>query len=55
MSGKQGEWCRIGVNGEGLKGECMGCSLGYEPLTLTRCHSYMKFLGGNLSVAEPTT
>ena len=32
MSGKQGEWCRIGVNG-------MGCSPGYEPLTLMRCHS----------------
>ena len=35
--------------------ECMGCSPGDEPLTLTRYHSYMKALGGNLSVAEPTT
>ena len=22
------------------KGECMGCSPGVEPMTLTRCHSY---------------
>ena len=42
------------------KGECMGHSPGDEPQTLTRCrvvgcHSYMKPVGGNLSVAEPTT
>ena len=37
------------------KGECMGRSPGDEPLTLTRCHSYMKPLkGGSPSVAEPT-
>ena len=30
------KWCRI----EGVcEGECMGCSLGYEPLTLMRCYS----------------
>ena len=30
--------------------------LGFEPLTLMRCHSYMKPLkDGSLSVAEPTT
>ena len=33
MSGKQGEWRRIGVNGWGCEGECMGHSLGDEPLT----------------------
>ena len=33
----------------------MGHSLGDEPLTLMRCHSYMKPVGGNLSVAEPIT
>ena len=38
------------------EGECIGCSLGDEPLTLTRCHSYMKPIkGGSPSVAEPTT
>ena len=38
------------------EGECMGHSPGDEPQTLTRCHSYMKpAVGGNLSVAEPTT
>ena len=41
--------------------ECMGHSLGDEPLTLIRCtvvdcHSYMKPLkGGSPSVGEPTT
>ena len=35
--------------------ECMGRSPGDETLTLMRYHSYMKPLGGNLSVAEPTT
>ena len=39
MSGKQGEWCRIGV----MVGVCewgsMGYSLGDEPQTLIRCHS----------------
>ena len=38
-----------------FEGECMGSSPGDEPLTLTRCHSYMKPLGGNLFVAEDTT
>ena len=47
ISGKQGEWCMAGVCG----GECMGCSLWDELLTL-RCHSYMKPLGGSLSVAK---
>ena len=33
--------------------ECMWRSQGYEPLTLMRCHSYMKLLkGGSPSVAE---
>ena len=36
--------------------ECMGHSPGDEPLTLMRCHSYMKPLkGGSPSVAKPTT
>ena len=40
----------------GFEGECMGCSPGDEPLTLTRCHSYMKPLkGGSSFVAESTT
>ena len=39
MSGKQGEWSRIGVNGGVCKGECIRRSLGNEPLTLTRCHN----------------
>ena len=52
MSGKLGEWSRIGV----CEGECMGRSPGDEPLPLTRCHRYMKPLkGGSLSVAEPTS
>ena len=42
-------------NGGGCEGECMGCSLGDEHLTFTRCHSYMKTLkGGSPSVAEST-
>ena len=56
MSGKQGECCRIGVNGGACERKCMGCSLGDEPLTLMRCHSYMKPLkGGSPSVGEPNT
>ena len=39
MSGKQGEWPRIGVNGGDCEGECMGSSLGDEPQTLRRCHN----------------
>ena len=39
MSGKQGEWCRIGVNGGVCEWECMGRSPRDAPLTLTRCHS----------------
>ena len=50
MSDKQGEWCRIGVNGGAFEGECMWCTLGDKPLTLTKGHSYMKHVGGNLSV-----
>ena len=39
-----------------MVGVCEGCSLDEEPLTLKRCHSYMKPLkGGSPSVAEPTT
>ena len=38
------------------EGEFMGRRPGGEPLTLKRCHSYMKLLtGGSPSVAEPTT
>ena len=43
------------------EGECMGCCLGNDPLTLTRCiavrlYSFMKLLKGvNPSVAKPTT
>ena len=57
MSGKQGEWYKIGVNGRGCRrGEYIGHSLGDEPLTLTRCHSYMQPLkGGSPFVAESTT
>ena len=56
MSGKQGEWSRIGVNGRVCKGECMGCSPGDELLILTRCHSYMKPLKGvSPLVAKLTT
>ena len=55
MSGEEREWCRIGVNGV-CEGECTGCSSGDEPLTLMRCHSYMKPLkGGSPFVAESTT
>ena len=33
--------------------ECMGRGLGVEPLTLTKCHSFMKpWKGGNPSVAK---
>ena len=56
MSGKQGEWSRIGVNGGVVRGECMGRSPGDEPLTLPRCHSYMKPLKDRSQfVAESTT
>ena len=52
MSGKQGEWCMIGVYSEG---ECMRCCLRDKPLTLMRYHSFMKlWKGGKLSVAKPT-
>ena len=52
MSDKQGEWCMVGV----CEGECTGCGLGDEPLTLMRCHSLMKsWKGGNSSVAKPIT
>ena len=38
------------------EGEYMGHSPGDAPLTLTRCHSYMKPLKGeSLFVAEPIT
>ena len=37
------------------EGECMGHSLGDEPLTLTRYHNYMNPSGRSRSVAEPTT
>ena len=41
---------------EVCEGECMVRSPGDEPLTLMRCHSYMKPLnGGSPFVAEPTT
>ena len=41
---------------QGFEGECMGRSPGDEPLTLTRCHSYMKPMkGGSLFLAELTT
>ena len=39
MSGKQGEWCMIGVYGGVCEGEYMGYSLGYEPLILKRYYS----------------
>ena len=51
----QRNWCTIGVNGGVFKGGCMEHSPGDEPQTLTRFHTYKKPLGGNLSVAEPTT
>ena len=35
-------------------GECMGRSQEDEPQALMRCHNSMKYVGGNLSVAEPT-
>ena len=35
MSGKQGEWCMVGVC---ERGECMGRSTEDEPLTLMRCY-----------------
>ena len=28
------------MGGGVCEGECMGCSLGVEPQTLTKCHSY---------------
>ena len=34
VSGKQGKWCMIRVNG----GECLGHSVGDVPLTLMRSH-----------------
>ena len=43
------EWRRF------VRVEFMGHSPGDEPLNLMRCHRYMKPLGGNLSVADPTT
>ena len=39
MSGKQSEWCRIGVNGGVCEGKCMRLTPRDEPLTLMRCHS----------------
>ena len=39
MSGKQEERYRIGVNDRYVRGECMRCSLGDEPLSLMRCQS----------------
>ena len=40
----------------GWDGECMERCPGDEPLTLTRCHSFMNPLkGGSPFVAEPTT
>ena len=39
-----------------VRGECMGCSPGDDPLIFMRCHSYMKPLqGGSPFVAEPET
>ena len=56
MLGKQGEWRMIGVYNGVCEGRCMWCCPGDEPLTLTRCHSFMKGLkGGNPSVAKSTT
>ena len=41
---------------EVCEGKCVGHHLGDEPLTLMRCHSYVKPLkGGSLSVAIPIT
>ena len=38
------------------RSECMGRSPGYEPLTLMRCHNYMKpFMGESPFVAKPST
>ena len=39
MSGKQGKWCRKGVNGGVCEGERMVHNPGDVPLTLTKCHS----------------
>ena len=39
MLAKQGGWCMIGMNSWGLKGKCLGLSIGDEPLTLARYHS----------------
>ena len=36
MSGKQGEWCMIGVYGGVCEGECVGYPLGDEPSIFTR-------------------
>ena len=50
MSVKEGEWWGFVI------GECMGCSPGDEPLTLMRCHSFMKPLKGEIpSVVETAT
>ena len=43
MSGNHGECCRIEVNGV------------RRDATVVGCHIYMKTVGGNLAVAEPTT
>ena len=44
---------KIGLNGGGLGGECMGRRSGDEPFTLMRLHSYIKPLkGGSPSVAK---
>ena len=51
MSGKQARRM-VGV----CELECMGCSPGDEPLTLSRYHSYMKPVKGGIPfVAELTT
>ena len=39
MSGKQGEWSRIGVNAGVYKVECMGHSPGDETLSFMRCYN----------------
>ena len=43
------EWWRF------VRGSAWGIAQGDELQTLMRCHSYMKLVGGNLPVAEPTT
>ena len=55
MSGKEGEWYRVKVNG-GICERDGGVSLRDKPLTLSRYHSYMKlFCVEVLYVAEITT